>query len=624
MTGEEIENGELRMESWKEYKIGDAIQFNPKERIKKGEIAKKIAMEKLEPYTRKITGFEETEFTSGTKFRNGDTLLARITPCLENGKTARVDILNKNEVAFGSTEFIVLREKIGITDNDFIYYLSISPEFRNLAIKSMNGSSGRQRVQKDVLEQCEIKLPSLKEQKAIAHILSTLDEKIETNNQINKKLEEMAQAIFKQWFVDFEFPCIPKNYKFLGAGKPCNPRGAGKPCNPRGAGKPCNPRGTGKPDDYDKVLTYNRVGGLPVPDGKSWFVYVLLCDDGSFYKGMTKDLYRRFYEHYTGIGAEWTKIHKPVKVIHYEKFNSQQEARKREEELKSGYGREWIKREYKKYQEGLPAHKMKEGLPAHEVKEGLPAHKVKEGLPAHEVKEGLPARGMKEDSPAHQTRLMIAGKMVESEMGMIPEGWEVKALGEVLNTIEAGNRPKGGVGNLTEGIPSIGAENIIGLGKYDYSKEKFVPEDYFENMNKGIVKSEDVLLYKDGAQLGRKTMFMDGYPHKKCCVNSHVFILRANNIISQSYLYFWLDQDYMTQNIINLNANSAQPGINQAQVKSLKILIPDKSIVDKFDDITLSLLKKIFSNCNINNNLTKLRDTLLPKLMSGEIRVPLE
>lgn len=427
MTGEEIENGELRMESWKEYKIGDAIQFNPKERIKKGEIAKKIAMEKLEPYTRKITGFEETEFTSGTKFRNGDTLLARITPCLENGKTARVDILNKNEVAFGSTEFIVLREKIGITDNDFIYYLSISPEFRNLAIKSMNGSSGRQRVQKDVLEQCEIKLPSLKEQKAIAHILSTLDEKIETNNQINKKLEEMAQAIFKQWFVDFEFPCIPKNYKFLGAGKPCNPRG------------------TGKPDDYDKVLTYNRVGGLPVPDGKSWFVYVLLCDDGSFYKGMTKDLYRRFYEHYTGIGAEWTKIHKPVKVIHYEKFNSQQEARKREEELKSGYGREWIKREYKKYQEGLPAHKMKEGLSA---------------------------RGMKAGSPAHQTRLMIAGEMVQSELGMIPKGWEVGMLGDIIE-ISSGKRPSKKSTEIGGEfiIPLVGASTIMGYVEgYNYNE----------------------------------------------------------------------------------------------------------------------------------------------------------
>lgn len=191
---------------WSKVKLVDIIQFNPKESIKKGEIAKKVAMEKLEPFTRKISGFEEAKFTSGTKFRNGDTLLARITPCLENGKTAQVDILDKDEIGFGSTEYIVLREKLGITDNDFIYYLSISPEFRNVAIKAMNGSSGRQRVQKDVLENSEFLLPPLDEQKAIAKILSDLDEKIGVNNKINKKLEEMAQAIFKQWFVDFEFP----------------------------------------------------------------------------------------------------------------------------------------------------------------------------------------------------------------------------------------------------------------------------------------------------------------------------------------------------------------------------------------------------------------------------------
>lgn len=191
---------------WSKVKLVDIIQFNPKESIKKGEIAKKVAMEKLEPFTRKISGFEEAKFTSGTKFRNGDTLLARITPCLENGKTAQVDILDKDEIGFGSTEYIVLREKLGITDNDFIYYLSISPEFRNVAIKAMNGSSGRQRVQKDVLENSEFLLPPLDEQKAIAKVLSDLDEKIEINNKINRKLEEMAQAIFKQWFVDFEFP----------------------------------------------------------------------------------------------------------------------------------------------------------------------------------------------------------------------------------------------------------------------------------------------------------------------------------------------------------------------------------------------------------------------------------
>ena len=196
----------FKEKNWQLYKLKDIIQFNPKESIKKKEIAKKIAMDKLEPFTRKVSGYEETEFTSGTKFRNGDTLLARITPCLENGKTAQVDILDENEIGFGSTEYIVLREKLGITFNDYIYYLSISPEFRNMAIKSMTGSSGRQRVQKDVLEESEIILPPLEEQKAIAKILSDLDEKIEVNNKINKNLEEMAQAIFKQWFVDFEFP----------------------------------------------------------------------------------------------------------------------------------------------------------------------------------------------------------------------------------------------------------------------------------------------------------------------------------------------------------------------------------------------------------------------------------
>ena len=191
---------------WKEYALKDIIEFNPRETIKKGQLSKKVPMDKLEPFTRKISGYEETSFTSGTKFRNGDTLLARITPCLENGKTARVDILEDNEIGFGSTEFIVMREKEGKTINDFIYYLSISPEFRNIAIKSMTGSSGRQRVQKDVLENVEIKLPPLEEQEKIANILSSLDDKIELNNEMNKTLEEMAQSIFKRWFVDFEFP----------------------------------------------------------------------------------------------------------------------------------------------------------------------------------------------------------------------------------------------------------------------------------------------------------------------------------------------------------------------------------------------------------------------------------
>lgn len=196
----------MSFREWEEVQLQDVINFNPKETIKKGTIVKKIGMEKLTQFQRKIEGYELTGFSSGTKFRNGDTLLARITPCLENGKTAQVTILEDGEIGFGSTEYIVMREKTGRTVNDFIFYLAISPKMRDIAIKSMTGTSGRQRAQIDVIKNTIINIPPFNEQKAIAHILSTLDEKIEVNNQINKTLEKMAQAIFKQWFVDFEFP----------------------------------------------------------------------------------------------------------------------------------------------------------------------------------------------------------------------------------------------------------------------------------------------------------------------------------------------------------------------------------------------------------------------------------
>ena len=147
---------------------------------------------------------ELSEFNGGSKFRNGDTIMARITPCLENGKTAEISILGENEVGFGSTEFIVLRKKETLSGQGFIYYLSISPALREIAIQSMVGSSGRQRVQQSVLDNSVFLFPPLPEQKVIADTLSCLDDKIELNNRINRTLEEMAQVIFKSWFVDFE------------------------------------------------------------------------------------------------------------------------------------------------------------------------------------------------------------------------------------------------------------------------------------------------------------------------------------------------------------------------------------------------------------------------------------
>ena len=187
---------------WKIQQLSDIAEFNPKETLKKGAFAKKISMDKLQPFCRDISEYELTKFTGGTKFRNGDTIMARITPCLENGKTAKINILDNEEIGFGSTEYIVLRAKDGISNPDFIYYLVTSSLIREPAIKSMVGSSGRQRVQSDVVEKIKINLPPLPVQKKIAGILKSLDDKIELNRQISKNLEEQAQAIFKDWFID--------------------------------------------------------------------------------------------------------------------------------------------------------------------------------------------------------------------------------------------------------------------------------------------------------------------------------------------------------------------------------------------------------------------------------------
>ena len=182
---------------WRTICTADFIDFNPRLSLKKGAIATKVAMDKLKPFSKKISETEKAEFNGGAKFCNGDTIMARITPCLENGKTAYVDMLDDGEFGFGSTEFIVMRAKVGISDPQFVYYTAISPTFRNVAIKSMVGSSGRQRVQQSVLEELELSVPDLDEQRRIGAFLAGLDEKIALNNRINDNLQQQLFALYE-------------------------------------------------------------------------------------------------------------------------------------------------------------------------------------------------------------------------------------------------------------------------------------------------------------------------------------------------------------------------------------------------------------------------------------------
>lgn len=223
--------------------------------------------------------------------------------------------------------------------------------------------------------------------------------------------------------------------------------------------------------------------------------------------------------------------------------------------------------------------------------------------------------------PGIKLRKATAEEKEVTGKDVFPERWEITSLAEVLSELESGSRPKGGIDASERGVVSIGAENIIGLGQYDFSKDKFVTRGFFENMSKGRIQSGDVLLYKDGAQIGRKSLFRDGFPHDECCINEHVFILRSKSPMTQNYLFFWLDREEMTTKIRNLNANAAQPGINQTGVKRLPIVVPDPGMMRLYEQEANNQMHLLFNLAKQNKHLRATRDFLLPKLVSGEVEV---
>lgn len=185
-------------------KLEHFCHINPSEQLCKNIEYDFVEMADIVPGKRYVFSKSKKIFNgSFSKFSNKDTLMAKITPCLENGKISQFIGSDK---AFGSTEFNIFREKKDISDNDYLYYLISSPLVKGPAIKSMSGATGRQRANLDKIKQIEVPDISIKAQQKIAKFLSNYDDLIENNNRRIKILEEMAQKIYKEWFVDFKFP----------------------------------------------------------------------------------------------------------------------------------------------------------------------------------------------------------------------------------------------------------------------------------------------------------------------------------------------------------------------------------------------------------------------------------
>jgi len=190
------------MSGWKEYRFSDFVEINPRISLPTDEGISFVEMKDLNEGQKYCYPSAERFSRNGSKFENNDTLFARITPCLENGKICQVKGL-KNSVGLGSTEFLVFRGKKNISDSDFVFYLSRWDDVRAHAEVNLDGTSGRQRVPRACFDDLLIDMPSdIEEQKSIASILSSLDDKIDLLHRQNATLEKMAKTLFRQWFVE--------------------------------------------------------------------------------------------------------------------------------------------------------------------------------------------------------------------------------------------------------------------------------------------------------------------------------------------------------------------------------------------------------------------------------------
>ena len=216
------------------------------------------------------------------------------------------------------------------------------------------------------------------------------------------------------------------------------------------------------------------------------------------------------------------------------------------------------------------------------------------------------------------------GKMVYNDIlkREIPEGWEVKKLGEVIEPLESGKRPKGGIDKtLKEGIPSLGAECIDELGIFNFSSTRYIPYSFQNKITSGVIKNNDILIYKDGAYVGKTTIFKDNFPFDYATINEHIFLMRAKNVLFQNFLLFTLKQKNYFDIMQSLGQKAAQPGLNQEDLKSIKILVPNQKNITDFYTYSEKLLISIFKNANQSKELQSLRDWLLPMLMNGQISV---
>lgn len=202
---------------------------------------------------------------------------------------------------------------------------------------------------------------------------------------------------------------------------------------------------------------------------------------------------------------------------------------------------------------------------------------------------------------------------------------EYDLIANIPHVIETGKRPKGGVASITSGIPSIGAENIKGLGYYDYSKTKYITEEFATTLKKGFVNGYELLIYKDGGKPGyfipNFSIFGNGFPYNKMALNEHVFLLDFRNKGYNFFAYFYFQQEKIMRYLNAQGSKAAIPGINRNDIENISIPTIQNKVIQDFCRQTENIITHILNNASESRKLSIVRDALLPKLISGKIKI---
>lgn len=479
---------------------------------------------------------EQAEKLNNVKVKDNDVLIN-----ITGASVARCTMVPKDVLPARVNQHVaIIRVRKEHFSPYYILYYLLNPKIKNCLISLASSGATREGLTKKMLEEIEIYIPDHTNQKKIAKILSDLDDKIEVNEKINKKLEEIAQTIFKHWFIDFEYPVI-FDYQ-------------------------C---------DTDEELKselmkygYKSFGGLPAPEKNKIFVYVLKKKDSSLITGTADFL----LEEYNELKKENPEIEK---FIYWEKFNSDQEAKEKEEYLRTEDGKNWLREELK-------------------------------------------------TNPKNQKGKMKYNERLNEK---IPKEWESKPVKSIVDYYIGGDWGKEKISKIfNKQVSCIRGADFPG---FDLGNPSNIPIRYIKESS--FIKRElidgDIVLEISGGTKGRpvgRSIFINknflNQNKYKAIYSNFCRLLRSKKNFN-FYLFLYLKFIYKSGAIEKYQVQST--GIANFQFKDFLyyeyLVIPNNCILLCFDKIISTIYNKKYSNQNLL--LSKIRDTLLPKLMSGELSV---